>query len=192
MKKRNVYLLIFLFILLLNTILYPDKNKNKKLITNRPSPTINYQLPITITASSSATLALVKRVIDGDTIELESGQKVRYIGVDTPELHHPQKAVQCFGEEAKNINQKLVEGKTIKLEKDISETDRYGRLLRYVFLPDSNNASGSGIFINQYLIEEGYAYAATFPPDVKYAELFRQKQQATRINNKGLWKACQN
>ena len=192
MKKRNIYLLAFLALLFFSTIFQPQKNTKKQSSINQPSPTINYQLPITITASSSAKFALVKRVIDGDTIELESGQKVRYIGIDTPELHHPQKSVQCFGEEAKKMNQDLVEGKTVVLEKDISEVDKYGRLLRYVFLADPKNSSASGLFINQYLVEEGYASAATFPPDVKYAELFRQKQQVARINNKGLWKACQN
>jgi len=78
----------------------------------------------------------VKRVIDGDTIVLSDDRKVRYIGIDTPEIHHPQKAVQCFGTEAARFNKELVEGKEVTLQKDISDTDRYGRLLRYVWVND--------------------------------------------------------
>lgn len=76
----------------------------------------------------------VKRVVDGDTIELENGERLRYIGIDTPETKHPTKPVQCYGEDAYQINKKLVEGKTVKLVKDISEVDKYKRLLRYVYV----------------------------------------------------------
>ncbi len=175
MKKRNAYLLLFLLIFFLNTIFRTNQNSKKSAAATQP-----------------AEFAVVKKVIDGDTIELASGQKVRYIGIDTPEFNYSQKNSPCFGEEAKNSNQQLVAGKTVKLEKDISEADKYGRLLRYVFLPDLNHASSSGLFVNQYLVEEGDAYAAAFPPDIKYADLFRQKQQEAKINNKGLWKNCQN
>jgi micrococcal nuclease len=132
----------------------------------------------------------VSRVIDGDTIELENGKKVRYIGIDSPELHHPKKSVECFGKEAYEENKKLVEGKIVKLEKDVSETDRYGRLLRYVFLsyPPS---TPEALFVNKYLVNEGYAYAATFPPDVMYSQYLLNAQQEARINNRGLWKSCQ-
>ncbi len=126
---------------------------------------------------------LVIRIIDGDTIEIEGGQKVRYIGIDTPETVHPSKPVECFGIEASNKNKELVEGKKIKLEKDVSETDQYGRLLRYVWIGD--------IFINDYLIRQGYAYASTYPPDVKYSEQFLQAQQEAKENNRGLWAGCQ-
>ena len=186
-KKKHIYLLIFLIIVIINLIFPSSTNKKplKSDLTNNRQLTTDNPL-----ATSSSELALVKRVIDGDTIELESGQKVRYIGIDTPELHNPKNNIQCFGEEAKSINQKLVEGKIIRLEKDVSETDQYNRLLRYVFLPDTNNASSSGLFINQFLIEEGYALIATFPPDIKYAEFFRKKQKLAKDKNIGLWKQC--
>src|SRR4030042_2567140 len=80
---------------------------------------------------------LVTRVIDGDTIEIEGGQKVRYIGIDTPEKVDPRPSVQCYGKEAAAKNKELVEGKRVRLEKDVSETDKYGRLLRYVFVGDT-------------------------------------------------------
>ncbi len=131
----------------------------------------------------------IVRVIDGDTVELESGQKVRYIGVDTPETKSPTKGVQCFGREAKAKNKELVEGKYVKLEKDISETDRYGRLLRYVYLP-LPNSTNEAVFINKYLVKNGYAHAATFPPDVRFSEEFTEDERIARENNLGLWSYC--
>ncbi|MDP3997654.1 MAG: thermonuclease family protein [bacterium] len=126
---------------------------------------------------------LVKRVIDGDTIELETGQKVRYIGIDTPETVHPDKPVQCFGKEASAKNTSLVAGKRVRLEKDVSETDRYGRLLRYVYVGDT--------FVNDYLVRQGYANSSSYPPDVKYQEQFKQAEQEARVNKRGLWgSAC--
>jgi micrococcal nuclease len=144
-----------------------------------PSTTL---VPVQIVSSHSAELATVKRVIDGDTIELNDERKVRYIGIDTPELHHPTKGVQCFGKEAMEKNKELVEGKTIKMKRDVSETDRYKRLLRYIWVGD--------IFVNEYLVREGYASQATFPPDVAYAETFRKAAEEARVSDKGLWKLC--
>ncbi len=126
---------------------------------------------------------LITKVVDGDTITIEGGQVIRYIGIDTPETVHPSKPVECFGVEASNKNKELVDGKQIKLEKDISETDRYGRLLRYIWI--------GNIFVNDYLVRQGYAYASTYPPDVKYAEQFVQAQREARENNRGLWASCQ-
>ena len=149
------------------------------------------------TSSQSAELATVKRVIDGDTIELTDGRKVRYIGVDTPELHHPTKGIQCFGKEAMEKNKELVEGKEIKMKKDVSDTDRYKRLLRYIWVPTSSplrssseGQAGQEIFVNEFLAKEGFALPATFPPDVANAELFRQAAEEARLNNKGLWDKC--
>jgi len=125
---------------------------------------------------------LVVRVIDGDTIELSDGSKVRYIGIDTPETVHPSKPVECFGKEASNQNKELVEGKEVRLEKDVSERDKYGRLLRYIYV--------NGTFVNDYLVRQGYALSSTYPPDVKYQDQFIEAQQEARENNRGLWSAC--
>jgi len=125
------------------------------------------------------------RVIDGDTIELETGQRVRYIGIDTPETVHPSKPVQCYGQEASAKNKELVEGKEIYLEKDVSETDKFGRLLRYIWLGD--------LLINEYLVREGYAFSTTYSPDVKYQHLFLEAERKARQEEKGLWgSACKN
>lgn len=130
--------------------------------------------------------ATVTRVVDGDTIEVNLGgviYKVRYIGIDTPETVHPTQPVECFGHEASAKNSELVAGKMVRLEKDVSETDKYGRLLRYVWVGD--------IFVNDYLVRQGYAYASTYPPDVKYADQFAQAQTEAVENNRGLWAICE-
>ena len=130
--------------------------------------------------------ATVIRVIDGDTIEVNlegTIYRVRYIGIDTPETVHPSQPVECFGKEASDKNAELVEEKMVRLEKDVSETDKYGRLLRYVWVGD--------ILVNDYLVRQGYAYASTYPPDVKYSEQFAQAQREAEGNNRGLWAACQ-
>ena len=143
----------------------------------------------TTSVTTPAQLVKVARVIDGDTIVIDTDQKVRYIGIDTPELHDPRKPVQCFAQEAFEKNKELIEGKTVRLEKDVSETDKYGRLLRYVFL--DKPATAEPVFVNEYLVKEGFAHVATFPPDVKYENLFLQDQQDARLQNKGLWKNCE-
>lgn len=133
-------------------------------------------------------LFLVARAVDGDTIELENGEKVRYIGVDTPETKHPKKAVQCFGKEAHEKNKELVEGKYIRLERDVSEWDKYGRLLRYVYVVDTD--SNEEIFVNAELVSKGYAHASTLPPDVKFQEIFLDGKNYARENKLGLWGGC--
>ena len=117
--------------------------------------------------------AKCKRVVDGDTIELENGDKVRYIGIDTPESD------EYYGDIATEKNQELVEGKTIKLEKDVSDTDKYGRILAYVYIGD--------IFVNAYLVENGYAQVYTYPPDVKYSDYFLELQEEAREAGRGFW-----
>ncbi|MBI5357221.1 thermonuclease family protein [Candidatus Collierbacteria bacterium] len=123
--------------------------------------------------------AKVARVIDGDTIKLETDEVVRYTGIDTPETVHPSKPVQCYGKEASQKNKELVEGKEVKLEKDISETDKYNRLLRYIWLGDT--------LVNEYLVREGYAHSSTYPPDVKYQDKFIEAERQAREEKKGLW-----
>jgi micrococcal nuclease len=152
------------------------------------APSIFNILPSTLSTSSSNlsdkndTSALVVRVIDGDTIELEDGQHVRYIGMNTPEITDKRKIVQCFSKEASVKNTELVLNKQVRLEKDISETDKYGRLLRYVYIGD--------IFVNDFLVREGYAHSSSYPPDIKYRDRFRLSEQYARAANIGLWSSC--
>ena len=141
-------------------------------------------------ASRFKELGEVVKVVDGDTIDVRlNGQvkRLRYIGVNTPETVDPRRGVECFGKEASEENKKIVGGQTVFLEKDVSDTDRYDRLLRYVYL--SLN-TGEMLLVNDYLVREGFAQVSTYPPDVKYVERFKDAENEARNNNKGLWGKC--
>jgi len=118
------------------------------------------------------------RIIDGDTIDVRFAdgrrERVRYIGMDTPERDQP------FFAEATEANRRLIEDQTLILVKDVSERDRFGRLLRYVYLTD-------GTFVNAELVRQGYARVVTFPPDVAEIDGFLRLQQDARENRRGLW-----
>lgn len=146
-------------------------------------PSVTSRRADTPTPAFERTQAQVVRVIDGDTIKVSiDGQvyTVRYIGIDTPETVHPDEPVEWMGPEASAANEELVGGRTVYLEKDVSETDQYGRLLRYVYLAD-------GTFVNAELVRMGYAQVSTFPPDVRYQDLFLELQREAREAERGLW-----
>ena len=131
-------------------------------------------------AEQGITAGVVERVVDGDTVVLVGGERIRYIGVDTPELHHPKKKVQPYAREAMEFNRKLVEGQKVRLESDVDKKDKYGRTLAYVYLED-------GRFVNAELLKEGYAQLLTIPPNVRYVDLFTGLQRQAREAKKGLW-----
>ena len=125
----------------------------------------------------------VVRVVDGDTIHVRIGarvEKVRYIGVNTPEVHHPTKGEEPGGREAAEVNRRLVEGQAVRLELDVQERDRYGRLLAYVWIGD--------LMINAELVRLGYAQVMTVPPNVRYQEVFLKLQREAREAGRGLWR----
>ena len=122
----------------------------------------------------------VTRVIDGDTIVLDGYERVRLIGVDTPETVHPTKPVERFGKEASAFTRRMVEGKKVRLEYDQDTKDRYGRTLAYVYLEDDT-------FLNAEIIKQGYGFAYTKYP-FKYMEEFREYQREAREEGRGLWK----
>ncbi|GIV84639.1 MAG: hypothetical protein KatS3mg052_1646 [Candidatus Roseilinea sp.] len=141
------------------------------------------QIAAVLLMDSGEAGAVVKRAVDGDTIVVEiNGQeyRVRYIGVDAPESTSRQ---ECYGKQAAHHNQSLVEGKVVRLERDVNDTDRYGRLLRYVYLP-------SGEMVNEVLIRDGYALARSFPPDVKYQDRLKAAEREARRQRRGLWRSC--
>lgn len=145
----------------------------------RQSSQISQITPNTLNSPIPQTsFAKVTRVIDGDTIEIEGGKRVRYIGMNTPEIE----TSECYATEAAKVNSDLVLGKEVKLEKDISETDEYGRLLRYVYL--------GNVLINDKLINDGLARIMTVSPDIKYRELFKQSEEYAIKNGSGVWSAC--
>lgn len=186
-KKITMYGVVFVFGVM--TGLFLQSGDAKQAFAAVQPEKLLGNTKITVTTQKE-TSTIVKRVVDGDTIELTNGQKVRYIGVNTPETHHPTKPVECYGKEAEAYNKQLVEGKQVRLEKDTSETDKYGRLLRYVYLIPTASTEAE-IFVNKRLVEEGYALVDTFPPDVKYQDVFLEAQRSAREQNKGLWSTCQ-
>ncbi len=129
----------------------------------------------------------VTQVFDGDTIEVNvdgKKEKIRFIGVDTPETHDPRKAVQCFGKSASNFTSSKLLNKQVRLESDSLSTnrDRYSRLLRYVYLTD-------GSLINSKIIEEGYGFAYT-AFDFQKSNEFKALQDQARSQKRGLWSSC--
>jgi micrococcal nuclease len=161
--------------------------------TNSPMPSIGSNVLGVDEASNAANinnLVQVIKVVDGDTIDvLINGQKqtVRLIGINTPETVDPRRPVQCFGKEASNETKRLLEGKQVYLTKDVSETDKYNRILRLVYLPLEN---GQMLFVNDYLVRQGFASNYTYPPDIKFDSQFRQAEKEARDNNRGLWSKC--
>lgn len=173
-KFRKYFPLILSGIFLVFFGIFITLNKKEIVqVISSPSPS-----PIS-TFDSQFTYATVTRVIDGDTIEIENGQKVRYIGIDATEVYP---IVQCFSDEALVKNRELVLGKVVRLEKDVSETDKYGRLLRYVYIGD--------IFVNYELTKNGYTKVTTVYPDVKYEDQFLQSEKYAKENSLGLWSIC--
>lgn len=151
--------------------------------TPTPTPT---PVPLGGAPTGATETATVLRIVDGDTIEVDRGrgpEKVRYIGIDTPETVHPAQPVEWMGQEASAANAGLVEGREVVLESDVTDTDQYGRLLRYVW---TENAGG-WIFVNLALLAKGYAQVSTYPPDVKYVDLYLVRQGAARDEGLGLW-----
>jgi micrococcal nuclease len=151
-----------------------------------PTPGVSPQVDSTFRPSGPTETAQVVRVVDGDTIVVRLGgadRRLRYIGMDTPETVKPDNPVEWMGPEASRANARLVEGRTVVLEKDVSETDRFGRLLRYVWLVDGDRWT----LVDLALVQQGYAQVETDPPDVRYADRFVAAQRAARAAGLGLW-----
>jgi micrococcal nuclease len=125
-------------------------------------------------------------VSDGDTIRvrLDSGrvERVRYIGVDTPETAKPDAPAECYADRAREFNERLVSDRAVRLELDVEERDRYGRLLAYVYAGRTN--------VGAELLREGYAEVLTVPPNGRFAARFRRLAREARRGGRGLWGAC--
>lgn len=127
---------------------------------------------------------LVTRHVDGDTIDVD-GDRVRLIGVDTPETHYPGLGVECYGRTAAAETARLLPvGTKVRLGYDVERHDRYGRTLAYVY------RASDGLFVNAYLAEHGYASTLTIPPNVTHARQFVRLSRSARTHHRGLWAAC--
>lgn len=197
-KTGLVSLVIAVLILILNGQDLFDKRSSAPLAeslgdSSPTAPLLTASFPISPSPTSidSNEWHQVLRVVDGDTVETEINgreEKVRLIGVDTPEVVDGRKTVQCFGQEASEKAKTVLEGKMVKLEADpaTGDRDRYSRLLRYIFLED-------GSHFNRLMITEGYATEYTYNLPYKYQSEFRQAESEAKEAKRGLWAdgACQ-
>jgi micrococcal nuclease len=167
LRNTSLYLFFGLCLISIGLAIFSFKKTETVQIIFTPAPPA--------ISTSSATFAKVTRVIDGDTIVINTGEHIRYIGMNAPELS-PQ---ECYATEAADINKNLVLGKTIKLVKDVSETDKYGRPLRFVYIGD--------IFVDDYLVKVGAAKIETVPPDTEFKDEFLSSQNYAKENKLGLW-----
>ena len=131
----------------------------------------------------------MRRVVDGDTVQLSDGRLLRYIGIDTPEVRQRDGDrwvvnPEPFGRAATEANRRLVEGKAVRLEYDVQTHDRFGRLLAYVYVPAGDAGEA---MVNAELVRLGMAQPMTIPPNVKYAERFRALAEEARREGRGLW-----
>ena len=141
-------------------------------------------------APATATLpagvdVVVRKVVDGDTLEVSGGERVRLIGVDTPETKAPNQPVGCFGKEASTFTAMLLPpGTAVRLVGDVEQRDRYGRLLAYVY------RQSDGLFVNAELLRRGYAQLLTVPPNVAHTDEFVAIARQARDGAQGLWGTC--
>lgn len=158
--------------------------KNTENSTNPPIEN-EQQNTVQQDQSNQKTFYQVVKVVDGDTIDVSiegKTERVRYIGIDTPETVDPRKSVECFGKEASDKAKEVLTGKSVYLESDATQSDRdkYGRLLRYIFLED-------GTHVNKFMISEGYASEYTYNVPYRYQSEFKKAESDARNAKKGLW-----
>ena len=145
------------------------------------------QATVTPVAQATSSWHVVERVIDGDTIDIDTGERVRFLGVDTPERD------ECYFVESTDFVRSWLEGKEVRLERDTREVDVHGRLLRYVFITElpEGMATSSEQLVNQVLLERGYARSLPIGPDDRYRTSFYSAQQTAQASAVGKWGVCQ-
>lgn len=174
-KRKIIHILILLVFFLISYAFEQLSSQTKD--TSFPTPT-----SAVLGVHSDAT---VVKVVDGDTIDIlknNNKERIRLLGINTPETVDPRKSVQCFGEQASNKAKELLENKSIKMESDPTQgdKDKYGRLLRYIYLEN-------GTFVNLVLIQEGFAYEYTYDTPYKFQKEFKAAQKNAEAQKKGLW-----
>ena len=183
MRKRIIWGILIVFLTIAVQGFSYEGNAGAEFL----KPDFKNSAPDTLppTNTSDPSVFLVTRVVDGDTIvAMINGkqEKIRLIGVNTPETVDPRRPVECFGKEASIFTKSLLKDASVRLEADPSQTDRdkYGRLLRYIFLSD-------GTLINEKIIAEGYGYEYTYRIPYHYQTEFKKAEQTARAQKKGLW-----
>lgn len=171
-KNYLSWIVVLGLVLVLSGILLIRRSQNPPIPTREEIPLKSIDLQVKGSEQDDNYFS-VKRVIDGDTIELTDGVRVRYIGIDTPE------AGDCFGNEATIANSSLLNDKHIVLEEDIEKLDRYGRKLAYIWV--------EGMMVNEELVKRGAATVTTYPPNIKYVDRFINAQQEAKEMELGIW-----
>lgn len=178
-------LLAAVLIALLTACVPALENSNHSNILPTPQIPVNPDIPPSPDPGGKNTEALITQIVDGDTIEVSINggiYRLRYIGIDSPEPTSTNNCMRDVARWATDKNRELVGGKKVSLEKDISETDKYGRLLRYVYI--------GGLMVNAELVRLGYAQAMPYPPDLKYQDLFSKLQEEAKLKKLVIWGAC--
>jgi len=174
--KSVIYVFVLIAVLIIG-ILIGKSGTNNTSIAGKTQPVANLGASVKNSSESSSINAnrsvKVTRVLDGDTIEVEGGERVRYLGINAPESGQP------FSTEATRENERLVAGRTITLEFDVQTQDRYKRLLAYVWVGD--------VLVNEEIVKNGYAVIETIQPNLKYQDLILKAQQEARDACRGLW-----
>ncbi len=186
----TVSVFLVLFLLLSKYIGYPyvkEMRSQVSAIVQAQVEAENVSTTTPVYPIKTEDLYVVSRVVDGDTIEVirdNVKEKVRLIGVNTPETVDPRKKVECFGKEASAHAKEILLGQKVKLVSDDTQTkyDKYGRLLAYVYTDD-------GLFINKHMISEGYAYEYTYRVPYLFQNEFKEAQVKAQTQGKGLWRA---
>ncbi len=181
-KGRKVGLVVVAAALAAGVYGFSQISSKPVTVSNKPTP--HYTAP---KEAPKPGFNYVTHVVDGDTIDVDidgKTERIRLIGIDTPETVDPRKPVQCFGKEASNKTKEMLSGKQVRLEADPTQDDRdkYGRLLRYVFLEDGTN-------YNQWLVVQGYAHEYTYDIPYKYQAEFKAAERQAQNLNRGLWSA---
>ena len=171
MKEKNIVGLIAI-IAVVAVVMFAGCVEEEGLVST-PTPMITPLPTATLSPAPEITSAIVSRIIDGDTIELQNGERVRLLGINTPEKGQP------YYEEATNRLKELIEGKTVTLEKDAGDKDQYGRLLRHIYIDDT--------FVNLEMVREGYANVYIIAPNVKYSSEFEKEEEEAKIAERGIW-----
>lgn len=195
-----IFILLALILIIAATSYQVFHSQNPQRITSKQEyPPAKQESPRPVNTTSLYERIRILKVIDGDTVELENGEKVRLIGIDTPESQNNPKArrdeersgvdmdtILALGKKAKDFLSKLSLNREARVEFDTGKFDKYGRLLGYVYLLPEKEGVGE-IFINARIIESGYAVPLTIPPNVRHAEEFHELYLQARERKRGLW-----
>ncbi len=180
--KTGIRAIAIIFLFFVGVLLSPDLESLETESVNTSEQTQSEVTVNQVDSIQQTETGTVTAITDGDTLTATvngTELKIRLIGINTPELSHPTEPVQCYANEARAALESLVLNKEVTLEKDISDTDRFDRYLRYLWIGET--------LVNEYMVQNGYAQASAYPPDVKYQERFTSAEQSARNSLAGFW-----